>query len=1565
VSLRTAVVLHIFYEDVSLDLLRSLAEVRGTFDLFVTTPLTLNDAVTAALQAFPRKVTVVECENKGQDIAPFLSVIPRLIDCGYDLVCKLHTKRGVGELGELWRRVACGAALGSRFAQVESLFGQEESLALVGAKDLYMSARAHMYGNLARVEEVVQSAFPDKTLPPDWGFFAGSVFWIRPKLLESLARAAVNGSFDSPEVQRDGQLAHAFERVIGLVPVLSGMSVGLVGRDEGSPIHIVPAPGKPSREPTSQTLRRILVASEPRPDLARVFKTENPLVHYIRTGERLGLQPNPVFDPTWYAEKNPEVLASGTSPLRHFVEVGAGEMRNPGPGFDSAFYMAAYDDVRRAGMLPVTHFLRYGRAEGRQPAPDPEMDAAMGRAVKFGRPHPEEARQVRGGAKLVGPAGEGRGRPVLVVGHWSKPGPLFGAERSLLDVIRGLYRRGYEVHAALPHDNPAYADEILEYAQTLSIFEYDWWKDGRPLDEGAVIRFMRLIRQHEIALVHVNTIMLREPLEAARRLNVTRIVHAREIIQQDRHLTDYIGLQPDRIIEQIRERTDYLICNSATTAENFRLPGWEPLRVYNGVDVSDLNIENVILPPEIRVGLISSNTPKKGIADFVNLAYLAQQKNLPLRFVLIGPENEYTRNLAKVAGLPQLPGNLEVAGYASSPRAALQDLNIVMNLSHFAESFGRSVAEAMAAGRPVIVYDHGALPEIIRDGVDGFVIPFQRYEEALAPLEELSANQARMREMGENARQRALQEFSLEAMEEALASAYRQIPFRNTWVSKPAEALRIAYFMWHFPVPSETFVLNELRALKEQGVDVRVFCRFSPHPDFVPDFPIDWTNVTSPDELAEALLDSGRTVVHAHFTYPTVTEFVWPACERTGIDFTFTAHAQDIFRYENDKRNRIGEIGRSPFCRKIFVLGRFHHDYLVERGVPPAKLMINSQMSDALLIAKRPEAASVGRRFDHRRICAVQRFVEKKGLGLLIEAAEGLKGLGVSVDLYGYGPLEEALAKEIEQRGVDNVRLCGTVSDRADLLKVFSEHDMLITPSVRAADGDMDGIPTILMEAMGTGLPVASSSIASVPDLIRDGVNGLLFEAGDADAIVAAVERFYRMPAGRIRAMAENARETVQAAYDPDHVLANLLRHWRGETVDLIIVSWNNLPELRHVVERLFKYTTLPFRLIVCDNDSAPEVVDYLDELALRYRNVTVIHKGYNSYVGPGTNTAVDAGKSKYAIYVCGKEGFAINYGWEAAMIKYMERNPAVGLAGMLGYSPSYLTGRQYVENHPVFAKFRNPGFAAANPDRTFRHVQGGLFVVRRAMYEAIGGFSEAVPHDHTDTEYSYYAESCGWELGAVPGIVSLYTKTRPGLLSRLDENVLAAHPPTLAMSDLLDRIATRSTALCDLCGWAGPAFEVEAEACPKCGSEPGERTVFRYLAQSVLTFRRLAGLYVDPHPALEPIWRQQFVGPVLSLADFDLCRAESEAPPGGFDVIFLAHALCEGPVRAKRLARILKPDGVLLLREAVDENGAPLQAQADLLAEAGIAIAERVRYASAVVRFDWRALLVCRRMAA
>jgi hypothetical protein len=455
-----------------------------------------------------------------------------------------------------------------------------------------------------------------------------------------------------------------------------------------------------------------------------------------------------------------------------------------------------------------------------------------------------------------------------------------------------------------------------------------------------------------------------------------------------------------------------------------------------------------------------------------------------------------------------------------------------------------------------------------------------------------------------------------------------------------------------------------------------------------------------------------------------------------------------------------------------------------------------------------------------------------------------------------------------------------------------------------------------------------------------------------------------------VEAIIDVARRKAQDKHDIRRLARVLLRVWEQKTLDILVVGWTHLDEHKEVLRRIYEYTSLPFRVIVSANSDQRDVIDLFGQYRTEKDNFTLVRNGYNTFVGPGTNRAMDAGTSDIAIYVCGREGFALQPGWEIPFVHHMEENPEVGLAGTLCHSPSYLTGAEYQSKIPLFSKFRNQSFAASNPDRTFKHVQGGIFAVRRKMYDAIGGFSDEVPHEYTDVEYSFYAESRGWQLGEVSEIVSLYNKTRPPLAARIDETTMAAHPPKLDELAALDAIARREHHNCNLCGWHGTSFEVDegGEAlCPRCRSKRADRTVFRWLTPSTYLYRRLPAIAVGLDGPMERIWREQFQGPRLASRTFiETIRTKGKLPNGDGSLHVGAF---RGPMKDAEegarifaeFARLLRPGGILLLQAT--ETGAAVNLL-EIEKQSGFAPMADVRYASHSVQFDWVPLHACIRAA-
>jgi len=358
---------------------------------------------------------------------------------------------------------------------------------------------------------------------------------------------------------------------------------------------------------------------------------------------------------------------------------------------------------------------------------------------------------------------------VLIAGH-DLGDQLFGAENSLIDLIAAIDPKEFDLFVTFPRQNDRVFATIQEQVQGICVFPYTWWHKDRPFEEQTVVEFEGIFRAQAIDVVHANTIMLNEPLIAAQRAGIPAIVHVRELISSDADLAAELGASPDEIVAQVCQNATYLLANSAATLADYPC-GKEGGFLYNSIDPCAFDFENRIDPAAIDVGLVSSNLPKKGIADFVELARRAAERFPRLQFHLIGPINESIERLQ--AESP--PRNLKFHDYVSQPPMAYRDLNIVLNLSHFAESFGRTVAEAMMARRPVIAYRHGALPELVNDGVTGFLVPFRDIEAILDRLGFFVEDPGRILLFGKRAREDAVERFSPELFSSKLRALYTRL----------------------------------------------------------------------------------------------------------------------------------------------------------------------------------------------------------------------------------------------------------------------------------------------------------------------------------------------------------------------------------------------------------------------------------------------------------------------------------------------------------------------------------------------------------------------------------------------------------------------------------------------------------------------------------------------------------------------------------------------------------------------------------------------------------------------
>ncbi len=389
----------------------------------------------------------------------------------------------------------------------------------------------------------------------------------------------------------------------------------------------------------------------------------------------------------------------------------------------------------------------------------------------------------------------------------------------------------------------------------------------------------------------------------------------------------------------------------------------------------------------------------------------------------------------------------------------------------------------------------------------------------------------------------------------------------------------VGYVLRKFPVLSETFVLNEILALEARGVEVHIFALApSRDPRFhegvgrlkatihhVPGLSEIRTLLRqakrqagrSPKRFRRQLLSvlatrrpkliwrflqaayvadrarrAGIGHLHAHFAnHPTTV--AQQASKLLGIPFSFTAHAYDIYR-DADPRAIARKLADARFTVTV---SEYNVGFLrsLANGRPTQIELIRNGIDMARFTPQpRPPEGPF-------TILAVSRLVEKKGLPVLIEACRNLRdrGLDFRCEIVGKGAQKGLLEQLIREWELgDRVRLVGALAQQ-EIVERYHRAHLVALPCIVGKDGNRDGLPVSIAEALACGVPVVSTPVTGIPEVVHDGVNGLLVPEGDAVALTDAIERLMRNPEllARLRA---GARPSVVEAFDQERTIAHL-----------------------------------------------------------------------------------------------------------------------------------------------------------------------------------------------------------------------------------------------------------------------------------------------------------------------------------------------------------------------------------------------------------------------------------------
>jgi colanic acid/amylovoran biosynthesis glycosyltransferase len=357
----------------------------------------------------------------------------------------------------------------------------------------------------------------------------------------------------------------------------------------------------------------------------------------------------------------------------------------------------------------------------------------------------------------------------------------------------------------------------------------------------------------------------------------------------------------------------------------------------------------------------------------------------------------------------------------------------------------------------------------------------------------------------------------------------------------------IGYLFERFPRFTQTFCAREVAELYRQAMPVPVFSIYHPK-EAIPEVTgleqvrinylpstknpivIARAHLFSPDlqkiwaadgdrrdkrrfreavHLGPTLRNRAITHLHVHFA-SIAAHTAWWLKRLFGITYSFTGHANDIFCPKPGHRISLDDLVRDA----TFVVGETNYSSnRLKQEFPYARdkiFRVYNGLDPSIFKTAVPETEPL-------RIVSVGRLIEKKGWKYLIEACALLRDCGLHFDcrIVGDGPDEELLRQLIEQLSLaERVHLTGPRS-QTEIIDILAESSLFVFPAIRDQQGDSDNLPTVLIEALASSLPIVATTIAGIPEIVEEGSNGLLVPEKDPKQLALAIERLCRDPSER------------------------------------------------------------------------------------------------------------------------------------------------------------------------------------------------------------------------------------------------------------------------------------------------------------------------------------------------------------------------------------------------------------------------------------------------------------------
>ncbi|MFP4120724.1 glycosyltransferase [Coleofasciculus sp.] len=391
---------------------------------------------------------------------------------------------------------------------------------------------------------------------------------------------------------------------------------------------------------------------------------------------------------------------------------------------------------------------------------------------------------------------------------------------------------------------------------------------------------------------------------------------------------------------------------------------------------------------------------------------------------------------------------------------------------------------------------------------------------------------------------------------------------------------RVGYVLKRYPRYSETFVVNEILAHEAAGLEIEIFALRPPAETHfqniisqvrapvyyirkpiqgrasdslnslnptaasffwaelqeaskvIPNF---WTKLEfAQGEKASTVYQAAwlarevrlKNISHLHAHFGTVaTSVARLAAHFAGITYTFTAHAKDIFHESVESEDMKRKLQDAA---SVITVSDYNLKYLQQTYSTAAAHIqrIYNGLDLNQLVYKSPQERPP-------TILSVSRLVEKKGVSVLIDACAILahRGCSFHCQIIGSGPLEATLQEQIQRLGLQStVEIIGS-RPQNEVFEHIQNAAVFAASYIIGSDGNREGLPTVLLEAMALGTPCVATDVTGIPEVVRNEETGLMVAQHDSQALANALERLLINPSLRVK-LATKARQLIESEFD-------------------------------------------------------------------------------------------------------------------------------------------------------------------------------------------------------------------------------------------------------------------------------------------------------------------------------------------------------------------------------------------------------------------------------------------------